>query len=63
MDHRYQGPYLITKHLGKGLYRLQAAHNPSEVIKKINGAHLKPYKDPVEEHVSMLMKCVLRFET
>ena len=52
MDHRYQGPLVITKNLGKGFYRLQDVEDPGVVIEKISGAHLKPYKDPDQDPVS-----------
>ena len=53
MDHRYQGPFVITQNLGKGLYRLQGVEDPGIVTTRVSGAHLKPYKYPDEEHVSV----------
>lgn len=43
MDAKYLGPYIITKHLGKGLYSLQLVADPTHTIQRVNGAHLKPY--------------------
>ena len=48
LDHKWLGPYTITGHLGKGLYRLQAVDNPHFVVARVNGAHLKPYVSPVK---------------
>jgi hypothetical protein len=45
LDHRYQGPYVIIKKFGKGIYSLQGVSDSSEIINKVSGAHLKPYKD------------------
>ena len=58
MDTRFVGPYVITKCLGKGIYSLI---DPSQIIKKISGSHLKPYKDNSilnNTHVSQV-KCTL----
>ena len=46
MDAQYIGPYVITRHLGKGLYALKLADNPEVAVERVNGAHLKPYKTP-----------------
>ena len=46
MDAKYIGPYVITRHLGKGLYALRLVSNPSVTVERVNGAHLKPYKTP-----------------
>ena len=46
MDEKYIGPYVITRHLGKGLYALRLVANPAVTVEKINGAHLKPFKAP-----------------
>ena len=51
MDHRYQGPLVITKNIVKGLYRLEGVEDPDMVVIKISGAHLKPHNHPDEEHV------------
>ena len=62
MDHRYQGPYIIAQNLGKGLYKLQGFMDPHTVITKISGAHLKPYKDPDEDHVHVSVPNEMCFE-
>lgn len=46
MDAQYIGPYVITRHLGKGLYALRLVDNPAVAVERVNGAHLKPYKTP-----------------
>ena len=43
LDHRYVGPYKILKVLPKGVYLLQLLAN-SDVVVRVTGAHLKPYK-------------------
>ena len=52
MDTRFVGPYIITKNVGKGLYALQLVKNPSVVIQRVNGAHLKPYQTPLQSPAS-----------
>ena len=52
MDTRFVGPYVITKNVGKGLYALQLVKNPSVVIQRVNGAHLKPYQTPLQSPAS-----------
>ena len=46
MDAKYIEPYVITRHLGKGLYALRLVRNPAVTVERVNGAHLKPYKTP-----------------
>ena len=48
-NHCYQGPFVITKNLGKEFYRLQDVEDPGVVVKKISGAYFKPYKDPEQD--------------
>ena len=43
LDHRWTGPYKMVSALGAGLYRLQDAHNPTKVVTRVNGVHLKKY--------------------
>lgn len=45
MDHRWVGPYVITKDVGKGFYSLKHLDS-TKVIKRIHGAHLKLYFTP-----------------
>ena len=42
MDNRYTGPYIINRHVGKGVYELRNAH---DIIlkKKVNINRLKMY--------------------
>ena len=46
LDTRFKGPYEIVKKVCHGIYSLRGVNDPSEVINKVSGAHLKPYKDP-----------------
>lgn len=43
LDTKYTGPYKITKCLSKGIYSLQKVDNPSDIVKRVSGADLKPY--------------------
>lgn len=45
LDTKYSGPYTITKCLSKGIYSLQKVgdHDPANVVKRVNGADLRPY--------------------
>ena len=47
MDFRWLGPYTIEKNLGKGAYLLQ--HDAGKSSKRVNGAHMKPYFDPLDD--------------
>ena len=44
LDFCWEGPYTITKSLGRGLYCLENEHK--EVLDRVCGIHLKPYKIP-----------------
>ena len=46
MDLKWQGPYTITKCLGKALYALRAVDNIDVVVPRVSGGHLKPYSTP-----------------
>ena len=46
MDARFTGPYIITQNVGNGLYALQLIEDPTVVVERVNGAHLKPYITP-----------------
>ena len=46
LDVKYLGPYKITEVLGKGTYSLELGSDSSQQVKKVNGAHLKPYVTP-----------------
>lgn len=47
LDHKWTGPYVISHHLGKGLYSLKGIDNPEVIVSRVNGAHLKPYHSPL----------------
>ena len=40
LDHKWLGPYRNSGVLGGGLYRLE---NPTKVVSRVNGVHLKQY--------------------
>ena len=42
LDHKWRGPYEITRVLGKGLYSLKDV-NTHQIIERVNGYHLKEY--------------------
>ncbi|KAL5515870.1 hypothetical protein EMCRGX_G001111 [Ephydatia muelleri] len=44
MDDKWLGPLLVSSELGKGFYSLSDLDGKSIKVKRINGAHLKPYK-------------------
>ena len=46
MDAKCLGPYIIHKHLGKGLYFPELVSDPTHTTQRVNGAHLKPYHTP-----------------
>eukprot|EP00731_Ephydatia_muelleri_P003440 Em0001g3440a len=50
LDPRWFGPYIITQKLSKGFYSLQSVANPSDCVKRVNGAHLKAFHS--QEHMS-----------
>ena len=52
MDTRFVGPYIITNNVGKGLYALKLVKNPTVVVERVNGAHLKPYQTPPQSPTS-----------
>ena len=43
MNPQWLGPYEIAADLGKGFYALSDVTNGDIAIKRVNGAHLKPY--------------------
>lgn len=47
IDPQWLGPYEITTDLGKGFYALSDLESGEIVIKRVNGAHLKLYHDPL----------------
>ena len=46
MDHRWMGPFTITKNLGKGLYALKSC-TYDKALDRVHGIHLKPYLSPL----------------
>ena len=46
LDHKWLGPYRISGTLGRGLYRLEDVKNPTKVVSRVNGVHLKQYLPP-----------------
>ena len=48
LDTKWTGPYKVAKSLGRGLYRLEDVSNPTKIITRVNGVHLKPYHQPPE---------------
>ena len=46
MDHRWMGPFTITKCLGKGLYALKSCSS-DKALDRVHGIHLKPYLSPL----------------
>ena len=46
LDMKWTGPYLVKKHVGKGIYLLSSPNNPALKIKRASGCHLKPYRTP-----------------
>ena len=41
LDSNWIGPFTITNHLGKGLYRLESFDDPPTVISRVNGVHVR----------------------
>ena len=59
MDYRWQGPFVITTVLGKGLYSL-TERDGNQVVGRINGFHLKRYfSSPAANVVSVLFARLL----
>lgn len=49
LESKWLGPYMITHSMGRGLYRLEDARDPTRVVSRVNGVHLKPCRIPVSE--------------
>ena len=49
LESKWLGPYKITHSLGRGLYRLEDARDPTKVVSRVNGVHLKPCRVPLSE--------------
>lgn len=46
LDPKWVGPYRIIRKLGRGLYRLRELSDPTKVVSRVNGVHLKKYIMP-----------------
>ncbi len=42
----FKGPYEIKNKVSRGIYSVCSLSDPKNVIKKVSGAHMKPYIDP-----------------
>ena len=52
LDLKWIGPFIIKKSMGKGIYQLSTIDNNTTVVKRVTGAHLKPYNIPPSSLVS-----------
>jgi hypothetical protein len=43
LDPKWKGPYRIIRSLGRGLYGLELVDDPTKVVSRVNGIHIKPY--------------------
>ena len=57
LDLKWEGPYKISRILGRGLYQLQDFYDSSKTVSRVNGVHLKKYilKSPEVRTVCMCM--------
>ena len=55
LDAKWTGPYKVAKSLGRGLYRLEDVSDPTKIISRVNGVHLKPYHQPHEVFILILI--------
>ncbi len=46
LDPKWVGPYKIIRSIGRGLYGLELVEDPTKVVSRVNGVHLKPYHIP-----------------
>ena len=46
IDLKWLGPYKIIKTLGRGIYRVLSIDDPSQIVPRVHGIHLKPYHSP-----------------
>lgn len=58
LESKWLGPYEITNSMGRGLYRLEDARDPTKVVSRVSGVHLKQCRIPLSE-VSIVMKCAI----
>ena len=45
LDPKWLGPFSILKNLGKGFYKLESLECPGTYVERVNGSHLKIYKE------------------
>ena len=50
LDYCWEGPFVITAVLGRGLYKLKGKDG-SKVVDRVNGTHLKPFLSPCKQPV------------
>ena len=43
LDAKWTGPFEIIASLGRGVYQLKHCKNPTVIISRVNGVHLKKY--------------------
>ena len=46
LDPKWVGPYKIIRSIGRALYGLELVEDPTKVVSRVNGVHLKPYHIP-----------------
>ena len=46
LESKWIGPFQMLHHLGNGIYFLSSFDNPAVKVRKVTGAHLKPYHRP-----------------
>ena len=52
MDLKWNGPYVIMKSLGNGLYSIKDKGGVGQIISRVNGYHLKPFDADSDIEVS-----------
>ena len=57
MDLKWNGLYVITKSLGKGLYSIKDNGGVGQVISRVNGYHLKPFDADFDIEVGYSTLC------
>ena len=54
LDFKWVGPFTVVADLGRGLYRLQQVYDPTKLVSRVNGVHLKEYNMPSEVFIVFL---------
>ena len=49
LESKWLGPYRITHSMDRGLYRIQDVKNPTKVVNRVHGVHLKTCSLPLSE--------------